>query len=389
MAAHDQPVWGLVASTKCPVYELQNPLDVGPAFSWVPCQNTAIAGCMELRVAGFLNPSKYHIESQPHTWDDGSNVWVAFASTNDWQEYSVIAREDGAIVAAFRGNVAQQTHMMHRALGEGRYEARFLCLLSDGSVSDPDYFASFLGELSPAYKSILTPPFKSTYAAPEDGAFANGLLAWWWTGYTRLSSMSAVDGSDMTYFAGPPDGGGEVGPAKQCPGLFLFEERTTQMRLMASDGKSPPWQFYAEQGDVSVMQPACMDGWVGWQKGIGAIGVGLFQKTELWASKYSANPAELNPAKVADLPFNYVNNDSAAGFGVYAFLGSDSRAIHLWDVRDSKHRQFTLADNEKTTDVAGVGREYVYVPVRPFGQGLGSDYRTIYRVRIDAIPLVP
>jgi hypothetical protein len=404
-AAGAPPIWQPIPNlpAPCGLDLLANPQQVGSPFEWGPCAS-GIPECEALSPAAPFRPAKDGgIYGYPRVHDDGTDVWIAYATDGtdtgkDYVAYGVVAHIDGRVVAAFRASVPKAPpwcYVAGPALSAGRFAMMGKSIrlpLDGGDVEEGSQFP-LLGPLtvaaSPAVGQVLETVSVQTMTL---GGSVGSRLGVVWVPGDMLASFDHLSGQDYKVIAPIDlDAGGGWGTPIPFPDRFLVDffsfSAATAWRIMATDGLTYPVQYYAEPDASSVGGVQNLDGQVAWARGIGVIQFNEYTRMELWASPYSADPAKLQPKKVADMPFRGYSGMTRGGWGHYARAPDldEPTSVHVWSVPDGEHRALAVPKSIFVRDIVGLSREHIWLPAKPSNKPSLDQW--IYRVKISAIPI--
>ena len=102
--------------------------------------------------------------------------------------------------------------------------------------------------------------------------------------------------------------------------------------IVVTDGISPPSPYLDPPSDSWYGLPIFAHSHIAWMRGVNPTQINLFERVELWASPYTADPAQLKPQKVSDWPDKYFNiNGWAGAFGTIAVVTTAADGTSLED----------------------------------------------------------
>ena len=216
---------------------------------------------------------------------------------------------------------------------------------------------------------------------PSGGSIPLGDSRWMWAWVLpeRLTSVSAVDGTDFREVAKVQPYGPLAYveyPVTTGP-LFLFHEYlvdadagTATAIIASSDGIAAPTPYLVPTDDSFFIDPGCAGTHVAWVRGLHPTDVDTFASVEMWASPYSPNPADLKPYKVDDVPFGFASGSFVAAHGKYAAIYSTIQSpftaqIFIWDLASKSRQIINMSPNLAVKTAYGLTQSYVYVGSAP------------------------
>jgi hypothetical protein len=351
----------------CQHDRLANPGEVR-AFHWQPCAD--VADCSEMipndSVLGELGVTSSFDSGEVRDTDRG----VVFGLTVWLDSYRVVVftDEDGWVIDGYRAHVPAGCRLGLPGIGAQRYGV----VLTQG-----EFGTHRIGGVLNALDQTESPtPFEVTPTPPGIGPQiwnAMGDERWVWEFYIdRLVSVSSIDGSGY-YTIGQWEAEGPIldinfptGPGD----VFYFEvarlvpPNGVQGIIAQSDGLEPPIPYITPQDGSYFGRPAYAHSHIAWLRGTGQTDVNEFATVELWASAYRANPAELQPYKVDDLPGAAM--DWLHGGHGYVTMASQRDAplyseTAVWRLSDNTRFLFPFPGGEPLTRYLGVTPEHAWV----------------------------
>ncbi|MBK7585059.1 MAG: hypothetical protein IPI67_33325 [Myxococcales bacterium] len=343
----------------CTIEQLKNADEV-KAFVWKPC--AWAANCEEATFNPKLVGADPGFSANVH--DDGMITRIALAFTFS-KIVTVVSDSKGSVLTALRGAEGPEKCVFAAASLWGN---RFAVVVTQLGLSS---YGGILGESGAASESVFTlvspPP-----GSPQRYPLAEKRWLWWWAPASRFSTVSAVDGSDFTIFA--KEGSGQTallsGPTS-AGSIFLFDEFVlldggdAQRRVSWSDGKLPPAAYLTPPVPADDLGFAAFaDTHVGVMRGINRKDINKYDTVEVWASPFSADPAQLKPELVAKLGFTSTP-ELAGGHGVLAALTSieanGEYGFTAWNVMSKQTRGLKLPAERVYKTHLGISREHVYL----------------------------
>jgi hypothetical protein len=205
---------------------------------------------------------------------------------------------------------------------------------------------------------------------------------WVWEFYPdRLDTISVQDGSGLYTMAASASGGPILAvnfPTTPGP-VFYFEQvnlvppNSVQGIIAQSDGLQPSAPYLVPSDGSYYGHPAYAHSHIGWLRGIGQTDVNQFAEIEVWASPYSANPANLSPQKVDDYP-GQAMPELWGGHGYLAAVSAADAPTYnetaVWHLSDATKRIFQYPGGRKVNRYLGITEGYVWV----VGRDLSVDY---------------
>lgn len=255
-------------------------------------------------------------------------------------------------------------------------------MLHDGNFG---MFKGRIGGLVASFGSDAVTTFEPGYYGSDGGTtWPPGLMndhvlaskRWFFNwGYNTLLSLSAPEGTDMHVFAQFDDKTMiRQGDLTLTPTGLLFARMeildngaTVREIIMASDGVSDPTPYLVAPDGTDYGAVGYADTHVAWMRGVNATNINEYEKVELWASLYSADPAALKPYKVADLdlPGMSTTHWYEAGSGLYATAtAADAPVygeIHVYDLAKKTHTTHTVPDGYTAANYLGITPTHVWM----------------------------
>jgi hypothetical protein len=284
----------------------------------------------------------------------------------------LFARDDGQLLDGYRTSYGSNK-----------------CSLGSASVGPNRYGVIMMMDLNPTLRRVggvlagfaPAPPvfFEVTPTPPGYGPAPTEMndARWLWRYYPdTYVTVSVTDGSNPVTFVkySDPAPGAVLDltywPAAIGP-MFLFQQVSTpdgiavESQLAVSDGIQPPEPYLIPPPDTADDKPGYAHTHLGWFRGIHPTGPGVYDKLEIWASPYSADPTMLTPYKVDDYALKSPPLWIAAGHGWFAaHSGQDPPVygeLYAWNLATKARKAFTLPGGRKLRGMIGISPTHVWV----------------------------
>jgi len=315
-----------------------------------------------------------------------------------WKGTSVVSDDDGVTrLGLVAGDPAQSSMAVYFATDEGQALGGFrplgsdLCMpavairgarratavavLPDGK---PFRFGGILDTFDGAPPVLFDVP-SGQMGAPSVKALGDERWVWDWVMPERLTSVRASDGSDFQQFVkvqydGPMVGVAytvTTGPLFLFSELFVDQDAGTVTRIIASsDGVGAPTAYLVPSDDSFFFSPGFTGTHLGWVRGIHPTDTNTFERVELWATAYSPNPADLQPYKVDDLPYEFGSTHYVAADGKYAaaYPLNEAELTNgeiIWDLATKAKQVIDLGPNLAVRSHYGLTKDYVWLGTAP------------------------
>lgn len=237
------------------------------------------------------------------------------------------------------------------------------------------------GDMPPAVSEPISIPAALTF-----GGFANGRVAYEFD-FGTLQTRDALTAGDVKTITTEAQQGGQLTYPVTAPDRIVFSTFSGPARILATDGVSAPYDLVAEPA-ADLAGPGFTGTHLVWQRGVGTFGSSGWQTVELWASPYSADPANIVPTKLTTLPWHFVSTELRAAHGRVSIMDLDSAAaVHVWTVPAAEHRVFNTPPGWLVAQIPALYSKELLVMLRPEAKE-NAGYR-LYRVSIDSLPIVP
>ena len=365
------PVWDTLPETPvgC-VVERIRPSGSLTAFSWAPCD--AQAGCEQMRFPPWLssnsttfdNASVYATDMYTSTTD---TVFTLTLVAVEWS-MTLFIRQDGTVIDGFR---IPSNNGQCLSYGGSVWKTQYGQLLRRKISSVTSDFGGFIASTVDPAKLTM---FEHKPGPPGMGAafLPMGESRWIWTNSCKYVSVSAIDGLDLQTAAICNSATLKLSYMPTLTGKrFLFAETwtpdnlTVKSRISYTEGTSTPTPFLEPQDDSFYEDPTYAHSHLAWARGIGLKGAGLFDAVEIWASKYSDDPSQIQPYKVGDYALTTsVGYRRAGGFGRLAVLSGTGdqllKEFVVWDLEQKTKRAITLPGGRRLTMFIGMTPTHVW-----------------------------
>lgn len=120
---------------------------------------------------------------------------------------------------------------------------------------------------------------------------------------------------------------------------------------------------------------------IAWTQGYGYLGTGQYERIELWAASFTADPADLVPRLVREVP-PYQSTEKLDG-GYYVRFREEDRGFDLFDIVTGENRRVPPVDG-----FAFRGAFYVTSTEVALAAGFAGTDTTIVRFQLDSLPVV-
>jgi hypothetical protein len=365
-AGGDKPQWvdlpGEAAG--CKVQRLANPEQVH-VVDWIPCDG--IDGCEWAKyptgVVGAGRGTGGFIGSL-----QGKTVVSHFVKAPSASGGAIIyATEEGQALDGFRPDPSMKECLIgHAPVGPNGYGAPIW-------VFDDKYYTKSGGIVVRAGSEpvLFTLPPSQTGAA---GSFAMSATRWAWTWVmpSRLTSISATDGSDFRLLRTAGTGGVfDLGAVRGCHGHFVFDEDYAheagvhRVRISITDGLTEASPYLSATNDDDLLMRGDTGTHVAWLRAVNKQDSAVYERLELWASPFSPDPAQLKPEKIGDCAGKYVTvNRQASGFGYYSssqILGAMDFVQETWDIAAKSVKRVPYPPGVGGIAVVGMTQSHAWV----------------------------
>lgn len=345
----------------CTIERLVNAPDVR-FFTWAPC-SWSPADCEQAVLnPDLVGPDPDLVGSGSTVQDDGTTVRVGLEFDSPGDE-ALFATQDGMGLAGIRPALSSGCHTGGVSLRTSRFGVQ---IWRDTSQDSGGVLGDLDGGAEPVGFTLGNPPPGS----PQGLALGPTRWLWWWSGY-GYGSVSASDGSGYAELATlhSPEDFAYLGPPVATGKLFLFDALLggdaglEQGAIFYSDGVAAPQAYLQPTApDTYYGRPIYAGGYVAFFKGIGFQAVDRYDSVELWASPYSDDPAQLQPVKVADMPFTSMPARPIGGWGLAAFAGaSPKKPLWVWNLAKGAQRTYQLPADHTPQAILGVTRTHLWL----------------------------
>ena len=374
-STYEEPVWSSIGDVgPCNVRRITNPEKVQPPFSWTSCGPGCEDG--ELQTWGLLTRAWMGASSVRGT---GGKAQVAMqltrATANEEPELALLVDREGKLLQAVRTDMS----------GEG------LCVV--GSVSTRgDLFGVTMVRFTP--EGIIDDVFVALLPVegdegirvssvglapqlPQAMTLGDEIVAWH-MGYSDAIDTVGIPELGTAHQVVPPAAPPVVwrGIASGCGSMFLLEEAAqvgnqVLPRVTYTDGKTAARVYLSEPG-VGYSMARCADSHVAFFRGTGQQDrVEKFDKVELWASPFAADPVALAPVRIDVLSVNSIVNGmgiAGGGYGRYGFRESPS-SLRVWDLKAGEKWAWTSNNGLDFGAVMGFTETGLWMGTRPENGG--------------------
>ncbi len=371
---YEAPVWSSIGDVgPCKVQRIINPGKVQPPFSWTSCG----AGCEdgELQTWGTLTHAWMGASSVRGT---GGQAQVAIQLTratggSEGPDLALLVDRDGKLLQAVRTDISGDDGLCVVGSVSTRgslFGVTMAHLTPEGLIGD--VFIALLpveGDEGTRVSSVGLAP-----QLPQAMTMGDEVVAWH-MGYS--DAINTVDIAELgTARQVVPPAAAPVawrGIAAGCGAMFLLEEAAqvgdaVLPRVTYTDGKSSSAQVYLSEPGVGYSMARCADSHVAFLRGTGQQDrVERFDKVEVWASPFTADPAALAPVRIDELSVNSIVNGmslAGGGYGRYGFRESPS-SLRVWDLEAGDKWVWTPTNGLDFGAVMGFTETELWMGTRP------------------------
>lgn len=365
------PTWETLTATPigCSVDHLTNP-GVARVFTWIPCDD-GTPSCEEMQFDGPADTITTGLMSASHVQEeDGAGVRLELGIDYGGETTVYFAYEDGTLFDAYRTVFTADC-----ALWQGSLAGSHLGILVGNLNLASPKLGGFTRDLSTgappaAFEVTPAPPG----FGPQDTPMSPTRWAWQYGG-GKVVSVSSLDGSGLVLLAeasNPAYPGlldahmvSGAGSIFLIPETFELDGGAVDVRIVSTDGLAQPTDYLRATDGSFYDFPVFADSHVAWFRGVGVISLNQYQRVELWASPFSADPAALAPFKVADYTFDAATF-MAGGWGRVAMPSYADPPIYgqqaVYDLVHQTSVNFQLPDGRSlwTSAEMGLTKTHLY-----------------------------
>ena len=292
----------------CSVDHLTNP-GVARVFTWIPCDD-GTPSCEEMQFDGPSDTITTGPASASHVQEEaGSGVRIELGIDYGGETTVYFAYEDGTLFDAYRTALTPDCGLWQGSLAGSHLGI----LVGNLDLANPK-LGGFTRDLSTgappaAFEVTPAPPG----FGPQDTPMSPTRWAWQYGG-GKVVSVSSLDGSGLVLLAealNPAYPGlldahmvSGAGSLFLIPETFELDGGVVDGWIVSTDGIAQPTDYLRPTDGSFYDFPVFADSHVAWFRGVGVVSVNQYQHVELWASAFSADPAGLEPFKVADYTFD-------------------------------------------------------------------------------------
>ncbi len=360
----------------CEIQRLSNAQQLR-VFQWEPCPG--IAGCERT----VTNPNVFsNVDGAAYSMgavsDDSGITRMGFETGDPAHPGPEVyyTTEDGQAIDGFRA-LGQPVCAAGTTI-RGDRRAMDVALFPQGT---PGQFGGILSSYVGNAPPVLFDLPQAQVGGPSgfDNPLGDTRWVWTWAEPERLTSVSAVDGTDFREFVRVQPYGPLIFveyPVTTGP-LFLFHEYlvdadagTATAIIASSDGIAAPTPYLTPTDDSFFILPGYAGTHVAWVRGLHPTDVDTFASVEMWASPYSPNPADLKPYKADDVPFTYGSGSYVAAHGKYAAIYGTSQTpptaqILIWNLASKTRQTINMGPDLAVKTAYGLTQSYLYVGSAP------------------------
>jgi hypothetical protein len=346
-----EPIWATIGEVgTCRVLRITNPDAVRPVLSWTSCGEGCDHG--ELQTWGLLH-GKHWLQSRS-VRGGGADSRVALqlsSRTAGDPSLGILLARDGSLLQAVRTEPISGEELCAVG-GVGTWGDRFAVNMARLSTSWlEESFVAVMPVKGDA--DIRVSSIGLQYKLPQHMMIGDEQAAW------HIGTADSIEAIDLAALgetrevvppSAPPVAWRSM--ADGCGSMFLLEELAqvgdlVLPRITYTDGKSSAQVYLSEPG-VAFGAARCADSHVAFVRGTGQQSQNsrTFDKVEVWASPFAADPSKLVPAFVDELETDLVvhSMDGArGGYGRYG-LRDTWTTVRVWDLPTGKHRSIETTE---------------------------------------------
>jgi hypothetical protein len=309
-------------------------------FSWKPCTWTDNPACEEIELGKIAPLSQYGgVAAQVH--DNGQDVSVAFVVTRT--EVAGLLDQEGHVKEAFK--IPSNPTNPFCFFGSADVQGDSTYAFSFFNKEKGPIPACIVGKLGQP-PLLFVPEWTTSKMFANPQSFALNRTRWaMWLGQSSMVSFETLKGNPPTIFSQTDSSQGgnvlSIDGLKQAGDHFISNEfravnGQAKGTLMISDGITKAIPLLPQAPDAYDASGMFADTHVAWFRGFGYKNPNDYEKVELWASKFSANPEQIQPYKVMDLDVKNIvasNSFSRGGWGrVLFYQGYLPTTIYIVDL---------------------------------------------------------
>ncbi len=309
-------------------------------FSWKPCTWTDNSACEEIELGKLAPLSQYGgVGAQVH--DNGQDVSAVFVVTRT--EVAAILDQEGYVKEAFK--IPSNPTNPFCFFGSADVQGDSTYAFSFFNKEKGPIPACIVGKLGQS-PLLFVPEWTTSKMFANPQSFALNRTRWaMWLGQSSMVSFETLKGNPPTIFSQTDSSQGgnvlSIDGLKQAGDHFLSNEfravnDQAKGTLMISDGTTKAIPLLPQLPDAYDASGMFADTHVAWFRGFGYKNPNDYEKVELWASKFSANPEQIQPFKVMDLDVKHIvssNSYLAGGWGrVLFYQGYLPTTIYVVDL---------------------------------------------------------
>lgn len=233
---------------------------------------------------------------------------------------------------------------------------------------------------SPGGTPVLFDLPKKLNGGPDYVTMGDQRSVWHWVLPTRLTSVNNIDGSGFSVFdlsatssVLDMNSTSTSGPRFFAAGVSGLDSGAVMGSILVTDGISPPKPYLEPPDDSFYDLPAFAHSHIAWMRGFGMTSLNVYDRVELWASPYNADPTQLKPEKIGDffgksLP---TGGDRDAAYGVFSTTESDGMGwvrLVIWDLAAKSRREFPVPHAASVPAMPGVTKTHVWLLIDEVGE---------------------
>lgn len=284
-----------------------------PKLTWSPCTGVNIPGCeqADTNFAGLHPADTTTGTQQSRILDDGTDVVILLYQGSPYgtavQQFSVI--KNNVLVTAFRRG--QSGHSCFHGWARVSDEMALMEFVVNDDSPVPNTPGAVTYTFATKEAKLIPLEYPLSLQLHGSMSMIPGTLVVGGANTRGVGSVSPQTGGGVNIFATSSDAGPTIawqGEATPGPNFFFLGEIYTEegvpyrQRICKTDGKSTPIPYLSptEPGtDLGAARYARSR--IAWLKGINLVDPGSlnYDHTELWASEYAEDPANLAPYFVA------------------------------------------------------------------------------------------
>ncbi len=300
----------------CDVYRANAPEEVFGRLCWNPCRDGR-AGCQELVAPAGAELTLDNYASGSH---DGTRGYAYFIVWLDRNNFRVLARTDGQVLAVWRDQFAFEPSVCRGSARLGPTHAAFI--LRDGTLSNFPILYAPIGELGTHDTPLTTLGPAQTGGETSDDDFGSVSAR-----YLAIEqgagtiTRTSIDGATDIIARGTIEGAPGFPYVVGSEVLFTQEGSTGRERILVAHADAST-EVMRELPGADVKLVGADEREMVWLELSQAIPFApyAFARMELWRAPFTADPSALRPARVARLPETTPQSSGALGFGHFVYL---------------------------------------------------------------------